>query len=98
MGLDYYDSDYDSDRSLNRSTIDMPIHKVHIDQQSTGLYADSTTTLGADTTVNLGARLQWIRQDGKDNLIPMHLAPVDNESGAADYDDSHRVPHAGSRH
>jgi iron complex outermembrane receptor protein len=92
VGLDYYDSDYDSDRSLNRSSIDTPIHTVHIDQKSTGLYADSTTTLSADTTVNLGARLQWVKQNGKDTFDPDAPGAADKfESGAADYDDSQRV-------
>ncbi len=92
IGLDYYNSDYDSDRSLNRSTLDSPIHRIHIDQQSTGLYADSTTAITMDTTLNLGARLQWISQDGKDSFNPDAPGASDkSESGAADYDDSHRV-------
>jgi iron complex outermembrane recepter protein len=92
IGLDYYNSDYDSDRSLNRSTINNPIHRIHIDQQSTGLYADSTTAVTTDTTVNLGARLQWISQDGKDRFNPNAPGASDKfESGAADYHDSHRV-------
>ncbi|MGB5716404.1 MAG: TonB-dependent receptor [Gammaproteobacteria bacterium] len=92
VGLDYYDSDYDSDRSLNRSTGNRPIHRIHIDQKSTGIYADSTTTVTADTTVNLGARLQWVKQDGKDSFDPNAPGAADkSESGAADYNDSHRV-------
>ncbi|MGB5177357.1 MAG: TonB-dependent receptor [Gammaproteobacteria bacterium] len=92
VGLDYYNSDYDSDRSLNRSSIDTPIHRIHIDQQSTGLYADSTTAVTTDTTLNLGARLQWISQDGKDRFDPNAPGAADmSESGAADYDDSYRV-------
>ena len=39
-GIDYYDSDYDSDRSLNSNTDDQPIHRLHIDQKSTAVYAD----------------------------------------------------------
>jgi iron complex outermembrane receptor protein len=93
VGLDYYSNDYDSKLSLNHSSRDTPIHKVHIDQQSTALYADSTTTLGTDITVNLGARLQWIRQKGKDRFDPN--APgadpaYDNQ--AAKYNDSYSVP------
>jgi len=92
IGLDYYNSDYDSDRSLNRSTINTPIHRIHIKQKSTGLYVDSTTAVTTDTTLNLGARLQWISQDGKDKFNPNAPGAGDKfESGAADYDDSHRV-------
>ena len=93
IGLDYYDSDYDSDRSLNRSTDNEPIHKIHIDQQSTGIYADSTTTIASDTTLNLGARLQWIRLDGKDKFDPNAPgADPQFDSQAPDYDDSYSVP------
>jgi len=93
VGLDYYNSDYDSDRSLNRSTNSSPIHRIHIDQKSTGIYADSTTTVATDTTVNLGARMQWIKQKGKDKFDPN--APgadpfFDNQ--APDFDDSHSIP------
>ena len=92
IGLDYYNSDYDSDRSLNRSTINTPIHRIHIKQKSTGLYADSTTAVTTDTTLNLGARLQWIRQDGNDKFDPNAPGASDKfESGAPDYDDSQRV-------
>ena len=93
IGLDYYDHDYDSDRSLHRSTDNMPIHRIHIDQKSTGIYADSTTTVSADTTINLGARMQWIKQKGRDKFDPN--APgadpfFDNQ--APNFDDSYSVP------
>lgn len=93
IGLDYYDSNYDSDRALNRSSIDTPIHKVHIDQKSTGIYADSTIAVDADITVNLGARLQWVSQEGKDtfNSDAPGADPIfDNQ--AANYSDSQHVP------
>jgi iron complex outermembrane receptor protein len=92
VGLDYYDHDYDSDRALNRSTIDMPVHHITISQKTTALYADSTTSATEKTTVNLGARLQWIKQDGKDSFDPTAPGadPVfDNQ--APDYDDDFRV-------
>jgi iron complex outermembrane receptor protein len=92
VGLDYYDHDYDSDRALNRSTIDMPVHHITISQKTTALYADSTTSATEKTTVNLGARLQWVKQDGKDSFDPTAPGadPVfDNQ--APDYDDDFRV-------
>ena len=92
LGLDYYDHEYDSDRALNRSSIDMPVHRVSIDQKTTALYADSTTSATDKTTINLGARLQWINQDGKDRFDP--TAPGANpvfDNQAPDYDDDFRV-------
>jgi iron complex outermembrane receptor protein len=92
LGLDYYDHEYDSDRALNRSSIDMPVHRISIDQKTTALYADSTTSATDKTTINLGARLQWINQDGKDRFDP--TAPGANpafDNQAPDYDDDFRV-------
>lgn len=92
LGLDYYDHDYESDRSLNRSTIGRPIHRIDIKQQSTGVYVDTTIAAAANTTINLGARQQWIRQDGKDRFNPE--APGANpafDNQAPDYDDRFNV-------
>ena len=92
VGLDYYDHEYTSDRALNRSSIDMPVHRISIDQKTTALYADSTTSATDKTTINLGARLQWINQDGKDRFDP--TAPGANpvfDNQAPDYDDDFRV-------
>jgi len=91
-GLDYYDSDYDSDRSLRKSTDNQPIHRLHIDQKSTAVYADTTIYATPATTVNLGARLQWVKLDAKDKFDPDAPGAGDAfESGAPNYDDSERV-------
>jgi len=91
-GIDYYDSDYDSDRSLNKSTDDQPIHRLHIDQRSTAVYADSTLAAASDITINLGARLQWVKLDAKDRFNPdAPGADPFSDSQAPDYDDSDRV-------
>ena len=92
VGIDYYDSDYDSDRSLNKSTGNQPIHRLHIDQESKAIYADSTVAATPDITVNLGARLQWVKTDATDRFDP--AAPGANpvfDSQAPDFDDSHRL-------
>lgn len=92
LGLDYYDHEYDSDRALNQDTSDTPVHRISINQKTTALYADSTTSATEKTTVNLGARLQWVSQDGKDRFDP--AAPGANpvfDNQAPDYDDDFRV-------
>jgi iron complex outermembrane receptor protein len=91
-GMDYYDSDYDSDRSLNKSTSNLPIHRLHIDQESTAVYADTTVAATPDITVNFGARLQWIKVDSKDKFNPdAPGAGGQLESGAPDHDSSDRI-------
>jgi iron complex outermembrane receptor protein len=91
-GADYYDSDYDSDRSLRKGTDNQPIHRLHIDQKSTAVYADTTIAATPDITVNLGARLQWVKLDAKDKFNPDAPGAGDAfESAAPDYDDSERV-------
>ena len=91
-GIDYYDSDYDSDRSLNKSTSKLPIHRLHVDQESTAVYADTTVAAATDITVNFGARLQWVKVDAKDKFDPNAPgAGGQFESGAADHDSSDRV-------
>ena len=91
-GIDYYDSDYDSHRSLNSNTDGQPIHRLHIEQKSTAVYADSTLAATADITINLGARLQWVKLDAKDKFDPNATgADPFSDSQAPNYDDSDRV-------
>jgi iron complex outermembrane receptor protein len=89
-GIDYYDSRYDSDRSLNPDTRDQPIHRVGIEQKSGGLYLDTTLTLTEDTSVNLGGRLQWVRIEASDRVD--NSAPGGGfASEAPDFDQTDRV-------
>jgi iron complex outermembrane receptor protein len=87
-GVDYYDSDYDSDRSQRKST--QAIHRLHIDQKSTAAYADTSIAAAPDVTVNLGARVQWVKQDGKDKFDPTAPGGMFG-SGAPNYHQSDRV-------
>jgi iron complex outermembrane receptor protein len=88
-GIDYYDSDYDSDRSTTRSNNNKPIHRLDIEQKSTAVYADSSIAATPDITVNLGARLQWVKLDARDKYDPNAEGAFDNQ--APNYDDSERV-------
>ena len=88
-GIDHYDSDYDSDRSTTRSNNNKPIHRLDIEQKSTAVYADSTIAATPDITVNLGARLQWVKLDARDKYDPNAEGAFDNQ--AQNYDDSERV-------
>ena len=88
-GIDHYDSDYDSDRSTTKSNNNKPIHRLDIEQKSTAVYADSTIAATPDITVNLGARLQWVKLDARDKYDPNAEGAFDNQ--ASNYDDSERV-------
>jgi len=89
-GVDYYDSRYNSDRSLNPDTRDQPIHRVGIEQKSGGLYLDNTLALAGDTSVNLGGRLQWVRVEAGDRVDT--TAPGGGfASEAPDFDQTQRV-------
>ena len=89
-GIDYYDSRYDSDRSLNPDTRNQPIHRVGIEQKSGGLYLDTTLSLIEDTSVNLGGRIQWVRVEASDRVDT--TAPGGSfASEAPDFDQTERV-------
>jgi iron complex outermembrane receptor protein len=67
-GIDYYDSQYDSDRSLNPDTRSQPIHQIGIEQKSAALYLDTTLSPATTLSVNLGGRVQWVRVDANDRV------------------------------
>lgn len=98
-GIDYYDSSYDSDRSQNEAASTTPVHRVNMEQQSTAVYVDTSSRLSPDTTYNLGARLQWVRSEARDQYDAS--APGGAfDSEAPDFDRSDRVHmlEAGLRH
>ncbi len=84
LGLDYYDSQYDSDRKQTKHSA--PIHMLDISQSSLALYAHSSNALSADTTLTAGARRQWIDLKARDRYDP--TAPGAFGAGAPDYDNS----------
>ena len=97
-GIDYYDSDYDSDRSLNKSTRNQPIHRLSIDQTSMAAYADTSLTLGDSLHLNLGGRIQRVEQEGRDSFDPTAPGAADKfESGAPGFkqDDTEYMLEAG---
>ena len=66
IGIDIYLSRYDSDRSLNPSTIGTPIHRLAIDQTSRALYASNQTRINDATSITAGGRIQTVRQSASD--------------------------------
>jgi iron complex outermembrane recepter protein len=89
-GIDYYDSRYDSDRSLNPDTRTQPVHQIGIEQKSGAVYLDTTLSPAATLSVNLGGRLQWVRVEANDRIDT--TAPGgDFASEAPDLDQTARV-------
>ncbi|MFN3714004.1 MAG: TonB-dependent receptor [Alcanivoracaceae bacterium] len=60
VGLDFNDSDFSRDVSLDESTFSQPIHKVGIVQRSTGVYLLDSITLTDSTLVTAGVRHELI--------------------------------------
>jgi iron complex outermembrane receptor protein len=89
-GIDYYDSRYDSDRSLNPDTRNQPIHRINVEQKSGALYLDTTASPAAGLSVNLGGRVEWVRVEANDRVDT--TAPGGAlASEAQDFDQTERV-------
>lgn len=89
VGLDYYRSQYRSDRALTASTVDTPIHRLDIRQTSTAVYGQNTSTLWSRTALTLGARLQHVTQRARDEFNVAAPGGAGG-SGAPDYRSSER--------
>lgn len=99
IGIDVYQSGYDSDRALNPTTIAMPIHRLSINQKSTGLYGQNTTHLNDSNVITVGARFQTINITASD-LFDGSAPGAGFESEAADLDvtDHEHMIELGLRH
>lgn len=99
IGIDIYDSDYDSDRALNPTTISTPAHRLSINQKSTALYGRNATQLNDSNEIILGARFQMVNltaNDVFDSAAPG--AAFDNEAADLDVTDHEHMVELGLRH
>ncbi|MHB1142860.1 MAG: TonB-dependent receptor [Sulfuricaulis sp.] len=69
-GVDYYHSQYDSDRSLNPSTAATPVHRLDVSQDSLAVYGQDTSEIGEHSHLTMGARLQRVRIRAHDDFNP----------------------------
>lgn len=67
-GIDYYHSQYNSDRSLNPSTASTPIHQLDVEQKSLAIYAQDTSDITDHSTLTIGARLQQVKMQAHDGF------------------------------
>jgi iron complex outermembrane receptor protein len=99
VGVDYYRSAYDSDRSESRASADTPIHRIAIEQRSLALYGQIAGEVAAGTHLSAGARTQRVDLEANDSFDP--TAPgAAFESEAADLrqDDQETAYELGLRH
>lgn len=78
VGLDYYHSLYDSDRSSAKG--DIPSDRYHLQQRSLALYGQDTLAVRPDTDLSLGARVVRVDVSGVDRSRPGWSAGADSLS------------------
>ncbi|MCR4346820.1 MAG: TonB-dependent receptor [Sulfuricaulis sp.] len=69
-GVDYYHSQYDSDRSLNPSTASTPIHRLDVNQTSLAVYGQDTSEISDRSLLTLGGRWQRVKMQAHDDFNP----------------------------
>ncbi len=67
-GVDFYDADYDSNRSQYAYT--RPIHVYDLNQKTAALYWQQTVGILSTTDVSFGARIQNTRLNARDTYDP----------------------------
>ena len=97
IGFDVYDSDYDSDRGVNKG--DRPNHVYALSQQTYGLYAQETVALRPSTDVSLGVRLDHQAFDATDQ-VNAGAPGANNQTQGVPFDDSDTQysAHLGAEH
>lgn len=98
-GVDYYRSQYDSDRALNPTTVATPIHRLDVAQKSIALYGQDTSEISEKSLLTLGARLQRVDMQARDDFNAS--APGGSFGSGAPARDSTDTQHmldAGLRH
>ncbi|MHB8623014.1 MAG: TonB-dependent receptor [Sulfuricaulis sp.] len=81
-GVDYYHSQYISDRSLNPTTAGTPIHRLGVNQTSLAIYAQDMSEIGVNSTLTAGARLQQVGLQAHDDFNA-NAPGAANASGSA---------------
>ena len=69
-GMDFYQTQYDSDRALNPSVASIPFHRLDVHQTSVAVYGQSMSQIDDNSTLTMGARLQQVRIKARDDFDP----------------------------
>lgn len=78
-GIDWYDYDYQSDRSDFRRNSYQPVHQLDVQQKSLAFYGQGDLQLTTKTNLTAGVRTQQVRLKARDQFNPD--APVENPFG-----------------
>jgi iron complex outermembrane receptor protein len=98
IGLDFYYSDYDSDRKRNPG--DAAIHSYDGEQHTFALYAQSTVQSSERMQLSFGGRWQYIDYEASDQFDPTApgASAFDAEQPAIDNDDNEWALHLGAEY
>ncbi|MDH5488021.1 MAG: TonB-dependent receptor, partial [Gammaproteobacteria bacterium] len=66
FGVDYYHSQYDSNRSLDLSTAGTPIHRLDVSQSSIAIYGQNTSDIREHAALTTGIRWQRVTMEAHD--------------------------------
>ncbi|MDX1574027.1 MAG: TonB-dependent receptor [Methylophaga sp.] len=67
-GIDWYDYDYDSDRSDFRENVNQPFRQLDVEQNSLAFYGQAILSLTDKTTLTGGLRTQQVRTRARDTF------------------------------
>ncbi len=91
VGVDYYLSDYDSERALNPDTRDQPIHRLDIEQTSIAVYGHNRSQLSDKASLTLGLRYQEVDVEARDTYDQNAPKPPAPDAEAPDEDTSDKA-------
>ena len=98
-GVDYYQSQYDSDRALNPSVASTPFHRLNVHQTSFAVYGQNMSEIDSHSTLTMGARLQQVRMQAHDTFnATAPGAGFGNEAPERRTVDNQHMLDAGLRH
>ena len=70
VGLDFHDSQFQRDVSLDKSSFSQPVHQVDIVQRNTGVYLMDSVALTESTLFTAGIRHEWAYTEAEDRYDP----------------------------
>lgn len=92
VGLDFHDSQFQRDVSLDKSSFNQPIHQVDIVQRNTGVYLMDSIALTDSTLLSAGIRHEWVYTEAEDRYDPTApTVPCCGDAQAQPFDISQRA-------
>lgn len=82
LGFDWYRWDYQLAQASSAAAIGQPIHRVDASQENRALYALETLSLGPNTTLSGGARVEWFNIEATDAFDPTAPNPSFTNGGS----------------